>query len=114
MNQTHLAQVTDAWVKAATELGIVVQPFAVEYDGQTHRAVAYLPHFGGPNGMLLDAADETTQFVGHPILRREADRCGYYYSLLNAESYKDFDRQHFIETLSDWGYFGSERLLWLL
>ena len=32
---------------------------------------------------------------------------GYYCSALNFEHYKNYDRQYFIDTLNDWGYFGD-------
>jgi hypothetical protein len=33
---------------------------------------------------------------------------GYFFSILSLETYARYRREHFIETLVDWGYFGPE------
>ena len=40
---------------------------------------------------------------------------GYYLSCVNARRYSRFEREHFIETLVDWGYTGpaTVRPTWL-
>ncbi len=39
-----------------------------------------------------------------------ARAAGFYRSLLNVESYSEFEAEKFKDTLLDWGYFGPENL----
>ncbi|HET9782855.1 MAG TPA: hypothetical protein VFR33_13875 [Candidatus Dormibacteraeota bacterium] len=36
-----------------------------------------------------------------------AQAAGLYYSSINPSAYSAFDREHFVGTLNDWGYFGA-------
>jgi hypothetical protein len=37
-----------------------------------------------------------------------AEQFGYYCSALNPLSYANYERDSFIETLNDWGYYGAD------
>src|ERR1700689_410781 len=95
--------ISRAWLEAAKDLGIRVSaPFAVQVPG--HEPINYEAHivdFGGPKGAVVG------------VLSDKLDDCratqGYYYSNLSP-SYRDYGRQHFIETLNDWGWSGPAEL----
>lgn len=102
--------VTAAFLAAGRDLGLdVVAPFELIVYGRVHRFLAFLPHFGGPRGMMVAA--------GPPdgALYEATQRAGHYVSFINADMYSTYEQRHFIDTLSDWGYYGPEenRPSWL-
>ena len=93
-------EISSAWLQAATDLGIrVVAPFKLNYGGKEYWFEAHIADFGGPNGTVVGNQDDTIDDV--------RIRCGYYASNL-FPSYRIYIRQHFIETLNDWGWFGEK------
>lgn len=92
----------EAWRQASMDLEIrLVAPFdLIGYEDRVGQAVAYLPDFGGPRGMIVTGLDGPTSGSSGE---------GYYWSRLG-DSYSGYDRQLFIDTLNDWGWFGDERL----
>jgi hypothetical protein len=102
--------VIDAWLLAGRELGIqVVAPFTFEAEGQLYPCLAWLPDFGGGDGTLVAeiGADRDLLRAGTLVGRR----C----SFVNPGAYRTFERDHFIETLLDWGFSGppQRRPTWL-
>lgn len=95
-------QISCAWLQAAADLGIrVVAPFRLETEvGDIVEFEAHILDFGGPKGTV--AGNQESEF-GRAELR---SRQGYYASNL-FPSYRIYDRQHFIDTLNDWGWFGE-------
>lgn len=94
-----------AWRAAANDLGIqVTAPFLIpasaEHDGVAF--IALVHEFGSPAGTLVATIAEDLM-----RLERVSRPLGYFVSLLNPDAYRRYDRQLFIETLNDWGYFGS-------
>ena len=95
-----------AWETAATDLDIrVTHPFVLRSaTAQDHFTFIALVHgFGSPAGTLLVTTAEESTPLAHA-----ARSAGYFASLLNPDAYRRYDRELFIETLNDWGYFGSE------
>jgi hypothetical protein len=94
-----------SWLDAAADLGIrVVHPFRfTTASAVTAETVGvFLPDFGSRNGMLLACrfdSDELYDLV---------DNSSYRTSGLNPRYYEPYSRNRFIQTLSDWGWFGSE------
>src|SRR5438105_3023706 len=86
-----------AWKWAAEDLGIeVVSPFVLGRD----EFPVHIPLFGRSAGAL-------PIWIGDQRSRRDAELKGFFVSLLNPEVYCKHDRALFIETLVDWGWFGS-------
>jgi hypothetical protein len=103
--------ISHAWADAGKKLGIrVVAPFDLVVGGKAYRFPAFLPHFGGPRGMVVLAYESFFQEKG-----RVASESGLFCSGLASEGYLAFSKAHFIETLLDWGYFGpdSEKRGWM-
>ena len=100
-----------AWLEAGEALGIRVQaPY--EIDDPSVFAIAFLPHFGSENGVLVDGI-EAPEFRGDRRIREYALDRRIFYSALNLAQYETFRRTHFADTLKDWGFFGAERPDWL-
>jgi cytosine/adenosine deaminase-related metal-dependent hydrolase len=91
--------ISHAWLEAAKDLGIrVAAPFAVETaEEELITSEAHVLDFGGPKGAVVGVLDDK--------LSDCRATQGYYCSNL-APSYRRYVRQHFIETLNDWGWFG--------
>jgi hypothetical protein len=96
-------QVIYAWQKAAIDLEIeIVFPFILETnDDQIFRFELLVKKFGSKLGTIIFHMDEMDE-------GKIAKKYGYYYSGLNPVKYCVYDRKLFIETLVDWGYFGSK------
>jgi hypothetical protein len=94
-------EISNAWIQAAADLKIrVVAPFTLAtIDGKSMLFEAHILDFGGPKGLIV--GNEESEFGG----ARKA--CGYYYSNLYS-GYRRYDRQLFIDTLNDWGWFGGK------
>ena len=94
------SEIVASWIAAGAELGIrVIAPFQIpSSDGNGRWFEAFIPDFGGPNGTVAGNSMDKLQDV--------RKQCGYYSSNLH-DSYRKFDRQFFIDTLNDWGWFGE-------
>lgn len=93
-------QISGAWRQAAADLGIrVVAPFGLPTEsGETEWFEAHILDFGGPKGTVVADQD------GRLDDRRR--RLGYYAPNL-FPTYRTYARQHLIDTLNDWGWFGE-------
>ncbi len=91
-----------AWRQAADDLQINVQsPFFLTIaDNKTIKYDLLIEHFGSKLGTLILSTDDMTEF-------NTAEEFGYYCSALNPDSYSTYERENFIETLDDWGYYGE-------
>jgi hypothetical protein len=96
--------VSDAWRIAAADLGIrVTAPFILEdVDGDTVGVVALVHDFGTPAGTLAGTIQDDFE-----TLSGVAQRSKRYVSLLNPETHSRYERQTFIDTLNDWGWYGD-------
>ena len=93
----------EAWQEAAHELGFeFTTPFTVIVDGQPFTYLGLVHNFGGAKGTLVGTMSWGTGLEDHPTPE------GFYLSLLNPSSYITFERENFIDTLDDWGWFGPE------
>lgn len=103
IDNTDFAAAARAWQHAAQELCFeIVSPFVLQNDLRAHNCIAWLPHFfSKKRGVLV---------VGHGTLDKtfisDSNRLDYSLSIINMQSYSVYDRQLFIDTLLDWGYFG--------
>src|SRR5260370_15802155 len=87
-----------AWLRAADDLVIeVVAPYQLEgrFD-----FVALIRHFGSPNGMLVLSSWGEEHAAA-------AERCGFGYSCMDSPFYQTYDRELFVEALTDWTWTGD-------
>lgn len=92
-----------AWLKAKEDLNIrVIHPFKFNSaSGQEVETLGvYLPDFGGPYGMLLLCRFDSD------LVYKLAEVLEYRSSGLNPDYYEPYDRELYIGTLSDWGWYG--------
>jgi hypothetical protein len=93
-------ELIQAWRDAAADLG--VRLFApcqwANTSGGYVTLEAYLPDFGGKNGLYLTDIERD----GTEELPTNLSKLG--------DSYRSFDRRHFMETLDDWGWYGETHL----
>jgi hypothetical protein len=96
-----------AWKQAGEDLGFKIEaPYRLENGDQSFLCVAYLPHFGGVNGMVFSGLLPNRLICTEDDFGPLAKRMKFYHSYINLEVYSPYDRELFIETLSDWGFFG--------
>ena len=92
-----------AWLDAANDLGIRVEhPFSFTTKSGVRATTSgvFLPDFGSPRGILLLCRFDSDEL--HDI----ADDTDYAQSALNPNSYEPYERELYIDTLNDWGWFG--------
>lgn len=109
-NSRHQTQGTH-FIPLLRDMGVVVvSPFSIQLwaQGTCLEFTGFLPHFGGPNGVVFDIGgvddfDDRGQV---------AQNAGFYYSSLNALAKTcEADVK---DTLDDWGYHGppDQQPLW--
>lgn len=83
------------------QLGVRVEaPYSVFFEGEVVTVAAFLPDFGGRNGMVIDIGD----MLDFDKLSRVTDANGIYLSCLNPVA--DTSEASVRDALNDWGYFG--------
>lgn len=110
-----IEQAAKPWAEAARVFGIrVTAPFTLRAGDNAVECVAFLPHFGGPQGMVASLI-LPPDFECDPRVAECSEAAGLFYSFLNPECYALFDEETFKEALTDWGFFGppEERPPWL-
>jgi hypothetical protein len=93
----------EAWRQAGRILGLhVVAPFDLETPDGPIRCTAYIRDFGRRAGTVVLGLEspERDRFI-------EATRVSGYFSSLLGPAYAVFDRDEFVATLNDWGWFGD-------
>ena len=93
-----------AWLDAAEDLGIrVVHPYRfVTRSGVSAMTVGvFLPDFGAPEGMLLLCRFDSDR------IDELAEDTDYRQSGLSPHYYEPYSRARYVQTLSDWGWFGA-------
>jgi hypothetical protein len=93
-----------AWEEAARDLGFRFTSGFVDTlsDGRRIRYAGLVDDFGAPKGALLAVYRR-----GHTLAEYPHSE-GYFVSMLNPASYTRYDRQFFIDTLNDFGWFGPD------
>ena len=87
-----------AWKEAGQDLGIEVEsPFILN----RVRFPIFVKHFGSYSGTIIIDMDDID--TADDVIPKQ-----YYWSGINPINYREYDRDHFINTLEDWGWFGPE------
>lgn len=88
-----------AWDEAEKDLGIKVNPRLTLELKNGIKNFVQIKDFGGTKGTIVTLSPDTQDF-------KELQELGFYCSALG-ESYSAYDRNLFIDTLNDWGFFGE-------
>ena len=106
IDQTVLDLVTRAFDKASRRLGIrIVAPYVLEAEGESVKCLAFLPEFGGPNGMVV-AAMTPPEFETDARLIECAKGKGLFCSFVNPLGWTQYNETGFKNALQDWRYYG--------
>lgn len=101
--KSAFGRMSRAWQEAANDLGIAFEsPFYMTgTSGDSVSCAGHLPAFGGPLGSVIVSREDADEAFDL------ADAHGYHVSGLNPRYYERYDRARFIDTLSDWGWYGE-------
>ncbi len=101
----NFKKVVDAWHNAAIDLKLKIQSPVIlkTHDSQEINFELLIEDFGTSLGTIVFSIDNYNS--DDFSLAKQAD---YYCSAVNPDSYSVYERQHFIDTLNDWQYFGKE------
>jgi hypothetical protein len=92
-----------AWRRAAEDLRFRFEsPFCMQYRGREYWCSGWLPDFGCPLGVVIAGRNCVEEIFDI------SDALGYYSSGLSPYYYETYDRERFMETLNDWGWFGKK------
>src|SRR5678815_5778378 len=90
------------WRHAASDLCVeFISPFGVDTGVGRIEYFGYLPKFGSPRGMVVVVGPYT------PAHLEAAKDRGFGYACLSEDA-APYDRDSFIEMLSDWGWTGRK------
>lgn len=102
------SQIIKNWTRASKELGFKIEaPFFLKNNDKKIECVAYLPDFGSTNGMVINLI-KPPEFELDPELETLCQNLGLFFSSINEEEYKLYNKNIYMETLLDWSYFGSK------
>ncbi|MGA8246029.1 MAG: hypothetical protein WB797_03925 [Nocardioides sp.] len=92
---------SSAWRDAAADLAIdVTAPYEPEGDGQP--VVARVAGFGSSQGTIVVGRSSAGEGI-----RDIASSRGMHCSEIDEATYSRYDRDLFVETLNDWGWYGE-------
>jgi hypothetical protein len=101
-----LEQAVTAWVTASKDLGFrITAPYTFKCGKESVQCLAFLPHFGGPNGMIIGTS-APPRFETDKRLIEYAQAKKMFCSFINLDAYRTYKENVFKEALADWGYFG--------
>jgi len=100
--------VSNVWKKAGELLGINVQaPYVLNVCDRSYVCLAFLPQFGGSNGIILRGTEGPSFEVDEQFIA-DAKSQGFNWSYLNLDEYSVYDEEHIKEALDDWGKYQGE------
>jgi hypothetical protein len=92
----------NSWRQASDDLQIKIQiPFILTTDNLKIKFELLVENFGSKLGTVILSIDNMVE-IDTP------EKYGYYCSAINPDNYSIYNRQFFIDTLNDWGYFGDK------
>ena len=100
-----------AWTEASEGLGIkFIAPYRFTgTNGEIFEAAGLLPEFGSGKGVLI--IDQKTDDEAIAVAEQSGE---YFMSALSPRYYYNYNRELFIETLTEWGWIGEgEAPKWL-
>ncbi len=100
--------IIEAWARAAAELGVrVTSPATLEGLAPAPCTVPVLVHdYGRPAGTVVLVLGEPSELLGG-LLARCAQN---HRTALLAPHFRRYDRERYVATLGEWGYYGSPAL----
>ncbi len=95
-----------AWIEASKDLGIrFIHPYTFfATNGEEYKVTGLLPDFGTGKGVLISDRKTDEEAIIMADLTNDYSTTG-----LSPRYYDKYDRELFIETLSEWGWIGEEK-----
>ncbi|MBC7556173.1 MAG: hypothetical protein H7195_04350 [Chryseobacterium sp.] len=91
----------EAWREASEDLCLEIEtPFYLESGKSKMKFDLLIKNFGSVKGTIIITTNDMSDF-------NKVNEFGFYCSALNPLHYNKYERENFIETLNDWGYFGE-------
>lgn len=92
----------NAWKQAAGDLHIRIEtPFIIKSDNEEFSYPILICDFGSKVGTIVNLIEDK---IDLGVIKNY----GYYCSSINSRSYSKYNRDLFIDTLNDWGFFGDD------
>ena len=116
IDKAVLDRASQAWQEACRNLQVnAVAPFFLGTGRESVSCLAFLPDFGGANGMVIAAMD-LPEIKPDDKLKSLAEDKGIFCSFVNASAFanRTVSEKVFKEALEDWGYYGprADRPVW--
>lgn len=89
----------EAWKKAEQDLEIEIDFKLTLLLKSGRKTFVLIRNFGAPRGTIVTSIDDTQDFG-------ELQKLGFHCSAIG-NSYLNYDRSLFVDTLNDWGFFGE-------
>ncbi|WP_113652194.1 hypothetical protein [Pedobacter namyangjuensis] len=100
-NYQENKKLIQAWKEASKDLEIQIEtPFLLKIDNKEIKYDLLIKSFGSKFGTLIITTDDMSDFD-------KGEKFGFYCSALNPFHYNKYDKENYIETLTDWGYYGQ-------
>ena len=98
----EINKIIEAWQDAKKDLVFEIEtPFLLTTKEKSIIKYSILvKHFGSKLGTIIFTTNDMERF-------NTPNEYGYYSSALNPCQYQNYDRETFIETLTDWGFYGQ-------
>jgi hypothetical protein len=91
------------WMKASKELGFnIISPYSVIENDKKYVFFAFIPKYGSPNGTIIDLIFAPTYETNNKMIEI-ANNIGSFYSFINIDSVINYNREHFLDIIEDWG-----------
>lgn len=91
-----------SWSEASKDLNIKIKtPFIIKDNNRKIIFELLVENFGCKKGTIIITINELEK-INIP------EKYGFYCSALNPINYSVYNRQYFIDTLNDWGYYGEK------
>lgn len=104
----RIKRASETWRIRCHEWGIEINaPFVLNIGNEPFACIAFLPHFGGPKGMVIAPMD-LPAFSSDDRVFVVARKSGLFCSFVNVNAFmRDaVPDDLFKEALNDWGYYG--------
>jgi hypothetical protein len=96
LNKLKNNKFLNAWQNASDDLNLDIQIVNANSESDF---IIFIKDFGSPNGMIITR-------IGCEINPTGIENKELFHSFLS-DSYEVYDRELFVDTLNDWGYYGK-------
>ncbi len=97
-----ITKIRENWLLASEEFAFkILTPYQILIDDKERNVFAFLPDYGSDNGMVIELI-YPPEFNTDKEIIEWSRKNGCFFSFINAESYSEYEKALFGETLKDW------------